>query len=424
MPAPDIITSEQFSLSMQKLGVEETRPKIAVAVSGGGDSLALAVLMQEWVKARGGELLALTVDHGLRSGSAQEAEAVQKLLRERDIPGDVLMWGGDKPETGIQEKAREARYDLLLNACRARKFPFLAVAHNQEDQIETFWMRLAHGSGLDGLTGIAPFRVKGGVTIIRPVLSFPRQILRDTCLHHGIQWIEDPSNENEKFLRVKLRGFEEVLAEEGLTPHRILQTLQKLEEARESLRWAAAEALKACASFYPEGHASLKISEWKKFPSDVQRRVLTQILSAVSGGGGYLVGYEALKKTRLGLLDSDFAGKTLSGCEIFSGRGKNVWVAREPSAVEGRIPAGEGVVWDGRFIFSGDGTGSLEIGALGEAGLSQLRKNAKDREDLPFKIKCTLPALWSGENLVAVPHLGYYGAGCPAGIAFHSINNI
>ena len=429
MAAPDAqrITPEAFDPVLQKLGLLQTHPKIAVAVSGGGDSIALAVLVQAWVKARNGEMLVLTVDHNLRPESAGEAIDVQVLMKERGIAHEILIWKGNKPSTHVQELAREARYALLLQACRRHGFPLLAVAHNLEDQIETFWMRLAHGSGIDGLSAMAPVRDLGGVSIIRPLLSFSREQLRATCTHHRIKWIEDPSNQNEKYLRVKLRQFEKTLADEGLTPARLSQTLQKLEDAREALQIMADQAASQCVLLHPEGYATLKISDWKSQPREVQRRILWQALKTIAVAP-YPAGFEAMEQTRLDLHNPSFAGKTLSGCEIFPGKKDEILIAREADAVEGRLRAEEGKIWDGRFIISGFHAGSpqmlslpesLEVGALGGAGLSELRKGGislPKLEALPFKIKRVLPALWQGENLLAVPHLSYYSPACPRGL--------
>jgi tRNA(Ile)-lysidine synthase len=405
------ISSAEFAAALKKAGIAETCPKIAVAVSGGGDSLALALLVQEWVNARSGEMLALTVDHGLRSESAEEAAKVQSLLRARGVAHEILLWRGDKPSTRVQELAREARYKLLLQACRDRGFPVLAVAHNLEDQIETFWMRLAHGSGLDGLAAMAPVREEEGVCIIRPSLAFSRARLRATCAQRDIGWIEDPSNKNEKYLRVKLRAFEEVLAGEGLTPERLSLTLQKLEDAREALQVMAAREFSACVTLHPEGYATLNRAEWEKLPRELRRRVLMQALKSVSPHP-HAPGFEATELARLELEDVSFAGKTLSGCDIFP-KGGDILIAREASAVERHRRIVEGMLWDGRFRLSGFPPGeSCDIGAVGEAGLSELRKNIKPPENLPFKVKRVLPALWQGGNLLAVPHLGYYDPSC------------
>ena len=400
-------TTAAFEAALKKMGVDGARPKIAVAVSGGGDSLALALLVRDWVRARGGEMLALTVDHKLRPDSTAEAEAVGNILRAQGIAHEILTWQGDKPATHIQELARAARYKLLLSTCHERGFPFLAVAHNIEDQIETFWMRLAHGSGLDGLAGIAGKRDRDGVTIIRPVLGFTRAQLRDVCTQSGIAWIEDPSNKNEKYLRVKLRGFEDMLAGEGLTPQRLALTLQKLEDARDALQIMADEAFAACVQLHPEGYAALGTETWKKSPRDIQRRVLMKVLSAVSPQD-YPIGSDAIEATRLELQDGTFAGRTLAGCEIFP-RGNEFIFVREAAIVEGPTSAVEGKIWDNRFVISGIAGGTVMIGALGA-------ENPLEENTLPFKIRRVLPALWQNNTLLAVPHLGYYSAACPASL--------
>ena len=406
------ITSESFALSMQKLGISKTRPKIAVAVSGGGDSLALTVLMQEWVTARGGEMLTLTVDHKLRPNSSAEAKCVQKLMRTRGISHDILTWEGNKPATHVQEMARKARYKLLLSTCKQRGFPFLAIAHNLEDQIETFWMRLTHGSGLDGLSAMAPVRVTEGVSVIRPVLPFSREQLRATCLQHDMEWIEDPSNANKKYLRPKLRAFENLLKKEGLTPERLAQTVQKLEDARQALQVMTDTTFAECVLLHPEGYATLKTEKWKQSPHEIQRRVLTQILMILSPQP-YPSGFGAIEQTRIELHNQFFSGKTLTGCEIFPGRTGGILLTRESDAVESRVRVQKMMVWDGRFAVSGFSGKLLDIGALGEKGLYELKKNMENSGTLPFKVKRVLPALWQGKNLLAVPHLSYYSPSCP-----------
>ena len=412
------ITPDAFDAALKKTGLGDARPKIAVAVSGGGDSMALALLVRDWVKAHGGEMIALTVDHGLRADSAAEAQKVGALLKDKGIAHEILTWEGDKPATHIQELAREARYKLLTEACRARGFGFLAVAHNLEDQTETFWMRLAHGSGLDGLAGMAAARDADGVKIIRPVLGFTRTELRATCTQYGLEWIEDPSNRNEKYLRVKLREFEEVLAQEGFTPARLAQTMQKLEESREAIQVMTTEAFRTCVQMHPEGYVTLNTQQWQKSPREIQRRVLMQALTSVSPQD-YPLGSEAIETTRLELQSTTtsggFAGKTLGGCEIFPAQGGYFVFVREAAIVEGPLPAADGQIWDKRFVISGiDAGATLTIGALGSARIEESKTPAK--KALPFKIRRVLPAFFLNDNLCAVPHLGYYSADCPAAV--------
>lgn len=387
---------------------------IAVAVSGGGDSMALALLLQGWAKAQGCKLVAFTVDHGLRAGSAEEAFIVQKLLQSRGITHEILKWQGDKPATHIQEEARAARYRLLLDACRRHAISTLAVAHNLEDQVETFWMRLAHGSGLDGLAAMAPVRNENGFTIIRPLLNVTRDALREYCASQGVEWVEDPSNANEKFLRVKLRQFESLLAGEGLSPRRLSGVLQKLGDARDALQAVATSYFQSMAAVHPEGYVSLKTVEWKNLPVDLQRRLLALCLAPFNRGE-YVTGFDAIEDLRIAMQE-EFTGRTLSGCEIFPA-GHETLFCREYAAVEGPQPLSNHMIWDGRFRVSGYPRDPAKIGAIGEEGLSQLRKELpaddpllKRLEALPFKVKKTLPVLTNGNNILSLPSLSWVSA--------------
>ncbi len=403
---------ESFYKQMMTLGLSPA-DNIAVAVSGGGDSMALAVLLKDFCK---GRLLALTVDHGLRKEAAAEAQQVHDTLTKFGIEHRVLTWQGEKPETHIQERARDARYELMLSACLLEGIRFLSVAHNAEDLAETFWMRLAHGSGLDGLAGMAARRQVQGVDIIRPLMSFTREELRGYCREKNVSWIEDPSNANEKYLRVRLREFEETLAQEGFTPSRLAATLQKLGDAKDALRFFADDVFSKSVTVHAEGYLSLDAQNLASYPADIRRRVVERCL-AVFGQGKYPTPFEALCDLCVDIQAAGFSGRTLGGCEVFPSDGK-ILFTREEAAVEGRKNAAEGILWDGRFLLSGFGP-EYEVGALSESGISALRKTGADMpffEALPFKIKKTLPAIWQGEKLQAVPQVSWYSSDAPEGL--------
>lgn len=412
-------TAEKFAASMSSLGLDGPAPKIAVAVSGGGDSLALTLLLNDWATARGGKILALTVDHGLRDGSGAEAQTLHAELQKRGIPHDILAWQGDKPATHIQERAREMRYKLLAQKCAEAGFDTLAVAHNAEDQMETFWMRLAHGSGLDGLAGMAASSQKGGLRIIRPLLHFSRAELRDVCKTYGAAWAEDPSNANEKFLRPRLRGFEDMLASEGLTPQRLALTLQKLESAREALAAVTQKSL-AAATHHDAGYVTIAPAALLAEHPDIQRRMLSRILQAVAPQD-YRAGFDALEQLRADIARDSFNGCTVADCEVFPSKSQLVF-CRELAAAAAPAPLENGMVWDGRFRVSGGPFGeSLAIGTLGEEGCAILRKQAADRPELehrlaayPAKLLRVFAGLWNSQNLVAVPHLSWFAPDCPA----------
>ncbi len=199
------LTAADFARLVAPFEPFEKRPEIAVAVSGGRDSLCLALLAHDWVKARGGKVRALIVDHGLREGSAAEAAVTRDRLRECTIDADILQWQGDKPEHGLQAAARGARYRLLFDACRRHGLLHLLVGHHADDQSETVAMRAARGSGPAGLAGMPALAEHRNVRVLRPLLEIARARLTATLVIRGVSWVEDPSNLDLRFERGRLR---------------------------------------------------------------------------------------------------------------------------------------------------------------------------------------------------------------------------
>jgi tRNA(Ile)-lysidine synthase len=321
------LMNDTFRTAIETALPDKTR-RVAVAVSGGGDSMALALLLLD----AGYDISVLTVDHGLRPESASEAQAVAAFFAARGVAHRVLHWTGDKPDNGIQEHARQARYALMIAACRDMGIDTLAVAHNAEDQIETFWMRLAHGSGLDGLSGMARSRVVDGVRIVRPLMSFTRAELRAVCDAAAVPYADDPSNANEKFLRVRLRGFEQVLADEGLTPDRLARTMEKLQDARDALDWMTDDALPRVAEV-GDGTVMLHRDAWVRYPADIRRRLLVAVMRQVLPQD-YPPGDLALRRLDAALTSPGFSGHTLGGCQ-FAPAGDTVRVTPEPERFQG-----------------------------------------------------------------------------------------
>lgn len=200
------IDSGAFARLMTPFEPFETSPVVAVAVSGGRDSLALALLARDWAAARGGSVVALIVDHALRAASAQEAADTRDLLGKLGIEADILRWSGPKPRSGLQAAARTERYRLLSGECRRRGILHLLLAHHADDQIETVTMRAARGSGLDGLAGMAALVERPEVRLLRPLLAVPRARLTGTLMARGVPWIDDPSNMDLRFERARLRA--------------------------------------------------------------------------------------------------------------------------------------------------------------------------------------------------------------------------
>jgi tRNA(Ile)-lysidine synthase len=199
------LTAAQFARLMAPFAPFESRPVLAVAVSGGRDSLALALLAYDWAGALDGRIVGLIVDHGLRAGSADEAAKTRDLLARHGIAAEILRWRGAKPATGLQEAARKARYRLLLDACRRRGILHLLVAHQADDQAETVTMRAARRSGPAGLAGMANLIEQRDARVLRPLLSIPRARLTASLEARAVAWIDDPSNLDSRFERARLR---------------------------------------------------------------------------------------------------------------------------------------------------------------------------------------------------------------------------
>jgi tRNA(Ile)-lysidine synthase len=251
----------------------EARPVVAVAVSGGRDSLALALLADEWAGARGGKIVALIVDHGLRSGSDAEAAATHVLLEKLQIEACVLRWSGKKPKSGLQAAARTARYRLLSDECRRRGILHLLLGHHADDQAETVAMRAAHGSGPDGLAGMAAVVERADVRLLRPLLTVRRSQLTATLLARGVPWIDDPSNTDPRFERARLRA-----AAPAGTAAAVGESGGRASDERR-LAQAAVEALE----FDQPGAAVIDRAAFCRLDADLQARLLSRVVLAVGG---------------------------------------------------------------------------------------------------------------------------------------------
>jgi len=211
-----------------------------LAVSGGPDSTALLLLAREWTERVGGpELFAATVDHGLRRESAHEAAAVAALAERLGVPHATLTWDGAKPASRLQERAREARYGLLVAHAKTLGAQALVTAHHLDDQAETVLMRFTRGSGIAGLAGMAAASERDGLTISRPLLGVEKSELVAICEAAGAAYVRDPSNESDRFARARLRR---ILAEEGLDAAALGRLARRAAQVEAALRHAVEHA--------------------------------------------------------------------------------------------------------------------------------------------------------------------------------------
>lgn len=404
------VSAEHFVRLLARLGPFEPKPVIAVAVSGGPDSMALALLLDEWANHRDARIEAITVDHGLRPESAAEAAQVGRWLSTRGvIRHTILCWDDPKPATGLQTAARAARYRLLTEHCRAEGILHLCVAHHLDDQIETRAMRAARQSGPAGLAGMSAIREWGGVRLLRPLLGITKQALRTTLTARGQNWIEDPSNRNPAFERVRLRE----TADQN--PSIALPALHRAGLDRQRLEAAAAALLSTDLTIREAGWASLDPAPLGG-GDPAAAFAFAGLLQAI-GGTEYPIAPDRRVAALSQIRDLGEAGFTLGGCYIAMKAGR-LTVCRDWGAIAEEAPVHPGMrlTWDRRFAIeiAGDlaaGAG-LTIARLGERGIRSLGRDPEKPEPgtgdfIPIASRKALPALWQGDQLVAVPHLGF-----------------
>jgi len=267
---------------------------LVLAVSGGPDSTALLVLAARWAKRlpRPPKLVAVTVDHGLRAEAAREANAVKRLARKLGVSHRTLRWEGKKPKTGLQEAAREARYRLLAQAAARAGFAHIVTAHTLDDQAETVLFRLARGSGIHGLGGMAravplPAATERGIVVLRPLLYVPKARLVATLEAAGIGFSEDPSNADPRFTRARLRGLMPLLAREGLDARGLVRLAARLRRAESTVAFATGTALLALAPppWPPRGPVGFETPRFAELPAEVALRLLGAAIAHVGNEG-------------------------------------------------------------------------------------------------------------------------------------------
>ncbi len=259
------------------------RPKsFATALSGGCDSLALTLLARDWCAKSGIDLTAIIVDHKLRPESAIEAGTVKSKMDALGIKCEILTYAGEIPTSSIEETARNYRYDLIINYCKNNDIKFVATGHNKNEQCETFLLNLTRGSGLYGLCGIPEICDKQGIAFIRPLLGFTKDELKKICTERGQTWVEDPSNVDEKYKRVRIRNLQNILADLDLTPDRICKTIDNLNSAKSAIDSYVSNAMDGCAIANFEKLKMLELDLKKLFshPYEIAYRALEKFMYA------------------------------------------------------------------------------------------------------------------------------------------------
>lgn len=383
------VQPQHFKAVMAQLGPwlpdSPDLPPVGIAVSGGGDSLCLAWLATHWRK----NLLAFVVDHGLRATSAAEAHLTVQRLAAFGVPARLLTLTNLRKGTGMAERARQARYAILAQACRDAGCIDLLLGHQADDQAETVAIRHRAQSGPDGLAGMAWVTALPDMRIVRPLLGFSRVALRNTLLAQNLEWVDDPSNEDCKAERVRVR---QSFAQDSAARLVCWQEAARQGTARMQKQKRQAAALVYAAAFSPFGWACLGAT----LPQNVS--VLASLVRAV-GGLPYPPSLDGVAG-----LYQHCNGGTVCGVQLV--RHQEQWfLLREAAAQQAPVPLHTHQIWDQRFVMYLP-SGLVPEGVMvGAAGLGIPRAA---RKGWPAQFCATLPALWMQGQRVAIPHLGIW----------------
>ncbi len=426
MPARDVV-DDRFSddtiarLFQPLADVAELGGGIAVAVSGGADSTALLLLFSRYChsnRAALGPVVVVTVDHRLRPDSAKEAADVATLCGTLDLAHVTLLWEGAKPASGLAAAARNARYDLIARFMRARGLHVLLTAHTRDDQAETVLMRLARGSGVDGLAAMTAVSTLPSASpdaaplrLVRPLLDVPKADLETYLRQSGLGWAEDPTNLDPAYERPRLRAHAPVLAEIGLTPDALARAARRMARARTALETVTSAVLTSAAvTVYRLGYISVDRAAFDALDEEIALRALRRIV-AVAGGSTEPVALSAVEE-HVAHLRASGAGFTLAGA-LVAVRADVIVFEREPGRLGLPIEplaANAFVLWDNRFwVRSGAVADGFVIGPLAAEGIKILESEGWVRPcGVSANALRTLPAVWRGHDLVAVPDLGFF----------------
>jgi tRNA(Ile)-lysidine synthase len=369
--------------------------RIGVAVSGGSDSLALLHAARAW-----GEVTveAVTVDHGLRPEAADEAARVGELCRHLGLAHAILRWEGWNGKGNLQDQARQNRYSLIAAWARARGLPAVALGHTLDDQAETFLMRLAREAGVEGLASMRTVFEREGMRFDRPFLYERRAELRAYLEGLGVDWVEDPSNEDEGFERVRARRALAELGPLGIGAEELFRVALNLRDASDALGHVAMQFARAKVRA-AAGDLILDRSALRRQPPEIVRRLLGHALMFVGSAD-----YPPRRAPLENVMASALAGgnTTLHGCRVLVSD-MTVRITREHAAVAGLRGPTE-AMWDRRWRLAGPHAPDLAVRALGEA----VRDCPDWRQTgLPRATLLASPAVWRGDALVSAPVAGF-----------------
>lgn len=319
-----------FNTKIEEIFLNESFPKkIAVAVSGGADSLALTLLLNQFCLKRKTKLFAVTIDHKARKNSSSEAKALNKFLNTKEISHQIITNNTNKTfEKNIEASMREMRYELLAEFCKKHKIEFLFLGHHVGDIAENFLIRLFRGSGLDGLSPMQEVSQLKGIKLVRPLLDFEKDDLKSFLHTQKVKWFEDETNEDEKFLRNKIRKFLASFDDEKLIQKRIKKAANEIAEIRNEFDEKMLQEAKKVLVLTPDKKFLINHKKFQKLDQKIALKILALILMEV-GQKSYKPRLEKLKNFYEYLKNDIIKPRNFYGCMAKKFDKENIIISSE-----------------------------------------------------------------------------------------------
>ena len=361
--------------------------RLCVAVSGGIDSMALMLILNKWCNDNDTTLYALTVDHGLRLESKAEAIYVNNFCKEKNIHHDILTWSGEKPNKNIEFIARENRYKLIANYCQENKIDFLFVAHHLQDQAETFLIRLFRGSGIDGLSSMKKIAENYGLKIIRPFLNVSKEKLQNFLVNNDVKWLEDDSNNDEKYLRNKIRNFLNTFDNKDDIIKRIDFAVNQINDCKLFIDSYISKLEKKILSFNSFGTCLLAKNKLLSENENIILKILAKISMIVSGNI-YKPRLEKLKRLLDNIQNGEKLKYTFYGCIFETYDENNIMIYREYNSigVDVDLVYNKEVIWDNRFkIVLKKDIKNLKVGCVKNGDFNKILFSVRENNREKYK---------------------------------------
>ena len=393
-----------------------TSQKIAIAVSGGIDSMVLMKISSLSKKIKPKNIHILTINHDLRKGSKEETLFVRKEADKLGLKVSILTWKGKKPKTGIQEKARKKRHNLLFNYCKKNNISDLFFAHHLDDQIENFIFRMFRGSGIVGLTSFSNSSKIDKINLIRPLIETPKSDLLLFAKKQKIEWIEDPSNSNLDFDRVKIRNVLKNFYDSGFDKKLFLKSISKLKSINEDIELLTEDYITKYIEVYENIYVSIKREFFTDSPKEIQMRVIKNCISFFAPEKLY-----SPKDIKIISILNWIKGnpkvdsKTLGGT-LFKKNNNTIILYKEVNKLSHikpvNISKSEFKSWDNRFLVKSNVKIDGKISYLGPEGVKILKsKNIdvnKAKKNAPIAAIYSSPAIWQRKRLISAPIFDYH----------------